>query len=347
MINSYVVEVPKNKIGQLKKIKGIQKVEQDTHITAQMNVARDNVNCRWAIENGITGRGVGVAVLDTGIYPHRDLTARRNRLLAFKDFVNGYSEPYDDNGHGTHVAGIVGGDGYSSSGKYMGIAPDCHFVGVKVLDDKGAGNISDVLAGLQWVIDNKDRYNIKVVNISVGTEDKDHEGEKSALVRGVNAAWDHGLVVVVAAGNNGPKKMSITTPGISRKIITVGSSDDKETVDILGDVMSDYSGRGPTTACIKKPDVIAPGSNIVSCSSDVDYKPGLAMQTTDVGYTSKSGTSMATPIVSGAITLLLSRNRSMSNKDIKMKLRSASRDLGFTQDHQGWGLIDIKKFISG
>ncbi|TCT15338.1 serine protease AprX [Natranaerovirga pectinivora] len=343
MINSYVVEVPKSKIGQLRNIKGIKKVEQDAHITAQMNVARESINCRWALENNITGRGIGVAVLDTGIYPHKDLTGRRNRILAFKDFVNNHNEPYDDNGHGTHVTGIIGGDGYSSSGKYMGIAPDCHFIGVKVLDDKGAGNISDVLAGLQWVIDNKEKYNIKVVNISVGTEDKDGEGETSALVRGVDAVWDNNLVVIVAAGNNGPRTMSITTPGISRKIITVGSSDDKETVNIFGENITNYSGRGPTSNCIKKPDVIAPGSNIVSCNTDKKYKSGVIQ---DVGYTTKSGTSMATPIISGAVALLLSRHRNISNRDIKLKLKESTVDLGFIQSHQGWGMIDIKKLLS-
>ncbi|WP_132282783.1 S8 family peptidase [Natranaerovirga hydrolytica] len=310
-----------------------------------MNSARKEIGCQWALDQGITGKGIGIAVLDTGIYPHKDFISRRNRIIAFKDFVNDYKDPYDDNGHGTHVAGIVGGDGYSSSGKYMGVAPDCNIIGVKVLDEKGAGHISDVLAGLQWVIDNKNRYNIKVVNISVGTEDKDKEGETSALVRGVNAAWDHNLVVVVAAGNNGPKSMSVTTPGISRKIITVGSSDDKETVDIFGAYIKNYSGRGPTQECIKKPDVIAPGSNIVSCNSDVKYRPNDNQYVKDVGYTTKSGTSMATPIIAGAVVLLQSVDRNINNKEVKLKLKNSSEDAGFIQEHQGWGMINIKKFL--
>ena len=331
MINSYVVEIPKNKIGQLRSINGIKKVEHDTHITAQMNVARETVNSRWALENNISGRGIGVAILDTGIYPHKDFTARKNRIIAFKDFVNNIKEPYDDNGHGTHVAGIIGGDGYYSSGKYMGIAPDCNLISLKVLDENGAGNISDVLAGIQWVIDNKEKYNIRIMNISVGTEDIELEGEESSLVRGVDAAWDNGLVVVVAAGNNGPNKYSITTPGISRKVITVGSADDEETVDILGDYIANYSGRGPTKDCVKKPDVVAPGSNIISCNTDKEYKPSDIANNQEVGYTTKSGTSMATPIVTGAITLLLSRNKNITNKDIKIKLKTSTNNQGFKQ----------------
>ena len=346
MIDSYVVEIPKEKIGQLKKIKGIKKVESDTHITAQMNVARETVNGRWASENRITGRGVGVAVLDTGIYPHKDFTGIRNRIIAFKDFVNEYEFPYDDNGHGTHVSGIIGGDGYKSNGKYKGIAPDCHLIGVKVLDESGSGKISDVLAGLQWVIDNRKKYNINLVNVSVGTEDRDNEGEESALVRGINAAWDAGLVVVVAAGNNGPKRMSVTTPGISRKVITVGSSDDKETVDILGDYITNYSGRGPTSACIRKPDVVAPGSNIISCDTDKKYIPGENTKIQEIGYITKSGTSMATPVVTGSIALMLTRNKRITNKEIKLKLKKSTNDLGYSREHQGWGLIDIKKLVS-
>ena len=192
------------------------------------------------------GYGVGVAIVDTGICLHKDFTEGGNRVVAFKDFINGKKEPYDDNGHGTHVAGIIGGNGYSSKGKYIGIAPACNFIIIKVLDHRGDGNISDVLAGLQWIIDNRKKYNIRVVNISVGTSAKDTMDENSLLVQGVNAVWDSEIIVVVAAGNNGPGPMSISTPGISRKVITVGSSDDNVSVELFGSKSKDYSGRGPT-----------------------------------------------------------------------------------------------------
>ena len=206
-----------------------------------------------------------MAIVDTGISLHKILPRGGNRVIAFKDFVN-RKEPYDDNGHGLHVAGIIGGNGYSSKGKYRGVAPECNLIALKVLDNKGDGNISDVLAGLQWIIDNRRRYNIRVLNISVGTSAKESLDENSLLVQGVNAVWDSGVTVVVASGNNGPNPMSISTPGISRKVITVGSSDDNVSVDLFGSKTKDYSGRGPTPFCIKKPDIVAPGSNIVSCN---------------------------------------------------------------------------------
>ena len=128
-----------------------------------------------------------------------------------------------------------------------------------MLDSKGGGYASDVLMGLRWIREHKEMLGIRVVNISVGSYSRRNMSENSALVRGVDAAWDDGLVVVVAAGNNGPGRMTVTTPGISRKVITVGCSDDDKEVNVMGTKMVDYSGRGPTGACVCKPEILAPG----------------------------------------------------------------------------------------
>ena len=149
----------------------------------------------------------------------------------------------------------------------------------------------------------------------------------------MDAAWDAGLVVVVAAGNNGPGQRTITTPGISRKVITVGCSDDYKEVDVAGNRMIDYSGRGPTNACILKPDIVAPGSNIVSCANQSG------------SYTRKSGTSMSTPLVSGAVALLLEKYPEMTNLDVKLRLRERAVDLGLPRNQQGWGLLDVERLV--
>ena len=343
MIDAYVMEVDRSMLDIIKGMDGLITVELDAHITAQMNKVNDIIECNWAHEHGYYGSGVGVAIVDTGISLHKDFTEGGNRVIAFKDFVNNKKEPYDDNGHGSHVAGIIGGNGYSSKGKYMGVAPGCNLIVLKVLDDKGDGNISDVLAGLQWIIDNRRRYNIRVLNISVGTSAKDSLDENSLLVQGVNAVWDSGVTVVVAAGNNGPKPMSISTPGISRKVITVGSSDDNVSVEVFGSKTKDYSGRGPTPFCIKKPDIVAPGSNIVSCNINQYITRGrnklsrYQLSNYPMMYTIKSGTSMATPVVSGAIALLLSAYPELKNRDVKLKLRNSAVDLG-----QSW---NVKKLL--
>jgi serine protease AprX len=352
MIDAYVIEVYKTQLDHIKTMEGLISVELDAHITAQMNRVGDIIERDWAHKHGYIGRGVGVAVLDTGISLHKDFAGVRKRIVGFKDFINYHSEPYDDNGHGTHVSGIIGGNGYSSMGKYIGIAPACNIIGVKVLDYRGDGNISDVLAGLQWIIDNRRKYNIRVVNISVGTSIKENQDENSLLVQGVNAVWDKGIVVVVAAGNNGPNPMSISTPGISRKVITVGSSDDSVTVEVFGNRTKDYSGRGPTPYCIKKPDIVAPGSNIISCNisrfmvTSRDTSNRTKTGEAPMMYTIKSGTSMATPVVSGAIALLLAAYPNMSNKDVKLKLRSSAVDLGQPREKQGWGILNLRKLLS-
>ncbi len=288
------------------------------------------IHCGAEYDLGVTGRGVGVAVLDTGIFLHEDF---EDRVIVFRDMLQRRTEPYDDNGHGTHISAIIGGAGTASEGRYCGVAPGCNLISVKVLDRKGNGYASDVLAGLRWIRENKDRYGIRIVNISVGSYSKKNMNENSALVKGVNAAWDDGLVVVVAAGNQGPGRQTITTPGISRKVITVGCSDDHKEVNVMGNRMVDYSGRGPTGACICKPDVVAPGSSIISCSNE----PGR--------YMIKSGTSMSTPLVSGAIALLLEKYPDMSNRDVKLRLRERCVDLGLPKNQQGWGGLDVQRLL--
>lgn len=295
-----------------------------------MDQAKEWIHCDGAYRLGLTGKGIGVAILDTGIFLHQDF---ENRVTAFTDLVRHRIEPYDDNGHGTHIAGIIGGAGLESGGRYHGVAPGCSLICLKVLDHKGNGYASDVLGGLKWIREHKEEFGIRVVNISVGSLGKKSMSENSALVKGVDAAWDAGLVVVVAAGNNGPGQRTITTPGISRKVITVGCSDDYKEVDVAGNKMIDYSGRGPTSACILKPDIVAPGSNIVSCAG----RKG--------GYTRKSGTSMSTPLVSGAIALLLEKYPEMTNLEVKLRLREKAVDLGLPRNQQGWGLLDVERLV--
>ena len=252
--------------------------------------------------SGYTGKNVGVCVLDTGIFPHIDFTGR---IRVFHDFIGHRIKPYDDNSHGTHVCGIIGGDGRASDGRIRGVAPGCNLIVLKVLDRMGNGRKEDVLRAFRWILENRRYYGIRVVNISVGTTCRTFEDHK-VLINGVERLWDEGLIVVAAAGNQGPRPGSVTAPGSSRKIITVGSSD-----LLMG--RTAISGRGPTFECICKPDLVAHGNHVLACA------PG-----TDNGYGVKSGTSMSTPLVSGAAALMLEKNPRLTYVQLKMKLKESA-----------------------
>lgn len=284
-----------------------------------------------ALSEQYTGKGVCVAVLDTGIYPHKDFG---NRILAFADMVRGRHTPYDDNGHGTHVTGILGGDGRLSKGRFKGIAPDVRFVCIKVLDEKGKGRLANMLKGIRWVLLNQKWFGIRIVNISVGALAKD-EQENKLLMDAVLQMWNAGLIVCIAAGNEGTS--AITTPGISTAAITVGAMDDSEMWDASGKKYENYSGRGPTEDCICKPEIVAPGTGIIStnCMIRQGSKP----------YSVKSGTSMSVPFVSGAIACLLEKYPDMTNTEVKLRLRERAQDLGLPKNHQGWGGLDIEYLL--
>lgn len=296
----------------------------------------------------LTGKGIGIAIFDTGVGYHPDITLPPTRLATFIDTINNRSDFYDDNGHGTHITGIIGGNGTASNKRYEGIAPECHFIMIKVLNQRGEGNTENVLAGIQWLLNNHQKYDIRIVNISVGSSRGKHFDESSPLVKGVDQLWSAGLVVLTAAGNHGPEPNSIGAPGNSRKIITVGASDVMQTGN-----GRDYSGRGPTENCIKKPDIVAPGSNIVSCqplaySSAYPRLYGSSSQTTysmDKIYRSRSGTSMSTPVVSGCIALLLQQRPYMTNREVKMHLKKTALNLGYSHARQGWGLIQLDRLL--
>lgn len=270
-----------------------------------------------------TGKGIGVCIMDTGIYEHIDFVGR---IWAFYDFLAFKRRPYDDNGHGTHVAGLVAGDGTASMGKYRGAAPGCGIIALKVLDRYGNGSQEDVLRAFRWIREYRQQYSIRVVNISVGTtcnSKKDHTG----LLKSVEQLWDEGMVIVTAAGNLGPKPGSITAPGSSKKVITVGSSD-------LLEGRGAISGRGPTEECVCKPDIVAPGNKIMSC---VPGKP--------FSYGVKSGTSMSTPLVTGAIACALEKDPALTNTDIKTMLMNSADDMGLPRNLQGWGRFNRRKFL--
>jgi serine protease AprX len=235
--------------------------------------------------------------------------------------------------HGTHCAGTLASSGYSSKGKYRGIAPEANILSIKVLDEKGNGKTSDILSAVQWIIDSKEVYKTKIVNFSLGAIAQYRE-RKDPLVKAANRAIDNGMVVVAAVGNSGPMRNTILSPATSRYVISVGALDNNRTPETNDDFIASFSSRGPTIDRVRKPDLIAPGVDVMSLS----YKSLN-------NYTSLSGTSMAAPMVSGAAALLLSQNPDYTHFDIKRILAGACSKINASSLDQGAGILDLSKIF--
>ncbi|MCK4259435.1 MAG: S8 family peptidase [Halanaerobiales bacterium] len=330
VINGKAAALPAQAINALAKNPNVKSIILDGEMHATLDLSKTAANYEAAWASGYTGAGVTIAIVDTGIAPHPDF---EGRLVAFKDFINTNTAFYDDNGHGTHCAGDAAGNGLMSGGLYKGPAYEANLVGVKVLDRAGSGSWSGVVAGVQWCIDNKDTYGIDVVSMSLGgTATLSYIDDP--VCQAVAAAWDAGLVVLIAAGNEGPEAGTIGTPGLEPSIITVGATYDQQTANASDDAVVSFSSRGPTFDGLVKPDICAPGTYIMSTKNDRNGKWRQGY------YQDMSGTSMATPIAAGIAALILDANPNMTPDQVKSKMMSTAIDLGDIANNQGAGLLD-------
>lgn len=302
-----------------------------------MQRVRTQVGVDWKEWEDWMGNSVTIAVLDTGIGRHPDL---QDRAVCFRDFIHHRNLMYDDNGHGTHICGILCGSGVVSNGRYAGMAPNSHLVIGKVLDEKGDGLTLHMLEGMEWVLENKEKYHIRILNISVGIGSLNEPAKERALREMVETLWRNGIVVVCAAGNKGPANDSISSVGGSGQVITVGCHDGTYSRDNPRSC-EQYSGRGALLSPVRKPDIVAPGTDIVSCNVHVQKQYGRILNP----YIAKSGTSMATPIISGGIALLLQKYPDLDNETVKHRLTYAATDLGEPWNKQGWGMMNVRKML--
>ena len=312
---------------------------------------------------GYTGSSVGIAILDTGVASHVDLGADivqysfLNGAYPTPEIVNGEITALNDSvredlfGHGTHVAGIVTGSGANSNNSYEGTSTGASVLSLQVLDEGGGGSMSDVMAALDWLLVYGSYFDIDVVNLSLGKTISE-SNTTDPLVIAVENLWDTGIVVVVAAGNNGHAgSMTITSPGNSRKVITVGSLTDNGTGNNFGDdYVSSFSSIGPTVGdLVLKPDLVAPGNRIVAAINSnmalAGMLPGRVRSCSGQGcsgiYLEMSGTSMATPLVSAAVALMLEKDPSLSPATVKARLMRSARKLDADAAASGAGVLDI------
>lgn len=330
VINGKAATLPGAAINALAKNPNVKSIMLDGVMQTQLDLAQSAANYAPAWTAGYTGAGVTIAIVDTGIAPHPDFDGR---LVAFKDFVKGQTSFYDDNGHGTHCAGDAAGNGLMSGGVYKGPAYEANLVGVKVLDRSGSGSFSTIIAGVQWCIDNKALYSIDIISMSLGgTASVSYVDD--TVCQAVEAAWNAGIVVFVAAGNEGPDPGTIGTPGIDPVIITVGATYDVQTPSSSDDYVVSFSSRGPTIDGLTKPDIVSPGTYIMSTKND---KNGRWLKGY---YQDMSGTSMATPIAAGIGALILDAFPNYTPDQVKSKLMSTAIDLGDIANNQGAGLVD-------
>ncbi len=293
--------------------------------------------------NGFTGAGIGVAIIDSGITNKQDLHAggfgfmstasssfgnsNGYRVVYAENFIGSNGSTDDSYGHGTHVAGIVGGNGSQSLGVYAGVAPNVNLINLVVLDSNGASTDSTVIAGIQRAIQLKSQYNIRVINLSLGRPVFESY-TVDPLCQAVEAAWKAGIVVVVAAGNSGRDNSAgtdgystITAPGNDPYVITVGAMNTENTLTTSDDQIASYSSKGPTLLDhIVKPDLVAPGNLIVSLLGNGTLHQKYPQNITDTNYFILSGTSMAAPMVSGAASLLLQQDSTLTPDQVKARL---------------------------
>lgn len=375
-LNTFTVTLPVNAVEELAAFSEVRYVSADREMQAQDGhtstiTGADAARSMAPTGTQFDGTGIGIAVLDSGIYQYH--ASFRNpsyasRVVFAKDFT-GENRTEDFYGHGSHVASLAAGNGMISRGKYMGSAPNANLINLRVLNSKGTGSVSAVLAAIDWVMSNYPTYNIRVANLSLGMPAIDSY-RNDPICRAVRKLVDAGIVVTVAAGNNGKDSSGnkvygmIHSPGNEPSAITVGASNDIGTIDRSDDAIATFSSRGPTRSFwtdasggkrydnLIKPDLVAPGNKIVGAESFknllVSQHPELDVRISGNKEPSAkmmrlNGTSMAAPIVAGAAALLLQANPKLTPNMVKALLMYTAQPLaGFNMLEQGAGQLNIE-----
>ena len=339
-------------------------ISPDRPVTRSLDYVQKAVNADVAWSYGYDGSGVGIAIIDSGIYQHRDLYTpgtNTSRVVYSQSFLPSDSTTSDAYGHGTHVAGIAAGDGQSSQygypGDYKGMAPNASIVNLRALDANGSGTDSTVIAAIQRAVQLKSQYNIRVINLSLGRPVYESY-TLDPLCQAVEQAWQSGIVVVVAAGNSGRDNSygthgygTIASPGNDPYVITVGAMDMHNSYIRSDDTIASYSSKGPTLIDhVVKPDLVAPGNRIVSLLDPngtleanypkYDIYPSSCSECSP-RYFRLSGTSMATPVVSGAAALMIQKDPTLTPDLVKARLMKTAYKgfAGNSTSTDAWGNI--------
>jgi serine protease AprX len=336
IVEGFAARLPAGQLASLQAVSGVGNVTVNR--TVKMNgqygedsgaasaVYTDAIGASKTWDQGYTGQGIGVALIDTGVNAVGDLAGK---VLHAEDFTP-EQDDVDHYGHGTFVAGLIAGQGTGSNGGVKGVAPGSHIVSVKIAGADGSTDLIRLLAALEWVVTFKDAYGIRVLNLSLGT-DSTQSYRTDPLNFAVERVWNSGIAVVVAAGNRGPTPGTISKPGDDPFVITAGASDDHTTGTDTDDTLAPFSSVGPTSNRIAKPDLVAPGKSVIS-----SRVPGSFIDTASPGgrvgtdYFKGSGTSFSSAITAGAAALVISRTWSLNPDQVKHRLVSSAHPLSGT-----------------
>jgi len=327
-------------------------VSESVEIEPQLeNYFLDTLNVRPVWELGLLGQGVTVAVIDSGVNQEKDLQVNPqkakpgSRVIEQVTFNSNAGHTNDATGHGTHVAGIIGGSGYRSDGLFAGIAPQVNIISLKICDENGMAYESDAIAAMQWVLKNKEKFNIRVVNISVNST-QESSYHSSPLNAAAEILWFNGIVVVASVGNKGAGNGYNTanaSPANDPFIITVGATDEHNSPQYSDDTLASFSAHGTTLDGFSKPELVAPGADIISILGPENWIPEHPDRVVmDGEYFRLSGTSMSAPMVSGAAALLLQDEPQLTPDQVKYRLIDSARSIG-----GGSAYLDIHAAVEG
>ncbi len=357
LLRGQVAEVPNAALEALARHAGVNAIRLDRAVRGTMERTSATIGATWVRERlGFDGSGVGVAIIDSGVTSwHDDLGT--DRVVHFADFVDFQPTPYDDYGHGTHVAGIIAGSGYDSNGARRGIAPAANLVVLKVLDGDGFGYISNVIAALDYVVEHRQQFNIRVINLSVAAGVYESYAS-DPLTLAAKRAVEAGVVVVTAAGNLGRNAQGqtqyggITAPGNAPWVLTVGASSHNGTVTRTDDSIASFSSRGPSFIDYNaKPDIVAPGVGIESLAdassllfaTHPNARLWGTVDTATPPYLSLTGTSMSAPVVTGTVALMFQANPALTPNLVKAILQyTAEHKTRYNDLTQGAGFLNAR-----
>ncbi|OGO79078.1 MAG: hypothetical protein A2Y23_10400 [Clostridiales bacterium GWB2_37_7] len=336
--------IPVSQFGNLCGILEVDKIFYDAK--AYLMGSHSGLQTGAALEEAIkikssylNGKGITVGFIDSGVYPHPDLVRPRNRIVDFKDFINNFPSPYDDNGHGTACIGA--GFGASLDGKFRTVAYETNVVCAKAFDKFGSGFYSDILAAMQWIVDIKEKQNIKIAVLPFGTANFSKDFDLLSLAS--EKLWKNNIFVCSCTGNYGPYESSITSPGVSPYSYTTAAC---SAVDLPPRAVY-FSGKGPVYFKCDKPDAIMPGVAVETLNAETTYIPKTKGQAKSGSiatlYTEFNGTSIAASLTAAAVALVYQKLGDLKPDDVKGVLKACAISINEVKNVQGAGIINIKK----